>query len=94
MTDAPSSPAAADAPASASPGSTGAAAGAVSTSPGEVVAGERGGTDDLAASLLARIYDRTARVLIVGQGYVGLPVSMRAVEVGFPVVGLEEEHVP
>jgi len=49
----------------------------------------RGGPDDLAADLLARIHDRTARVLIVGQGYVGLPVSMRAVEVGFPVVGLE-----
>ena len=28
-------------------------------------------------------------MLIVGQGYVGLPVSMRAVEVGFDVVGLE-----
>jgi UDP-N-acetyl-D-glucosamine dehydrogenase len=29
------------------------------------------------------------RVVVVGQGYVGLPVAMRAVEVGFDVVGLE-----
>jgi UDP-N-acetyl-D-glucosamine dehydrogenase len=43
----------------------------------------------LAAELLRRLEERTARVLIVGQGYVGLPVSMRAVEVGFDVVGLE-----
>jgi UDP-N-acetyl-D-mannosaminuronic acid dehydrogenase/UDP-N-acetyl-D-glucosamine dehydrogenase len=45
--------------------------------------------DDLADMLVARIQDRTARVLVVGQGYVGLPVAMRAVEVGFDVVGLE-----
>lgn len=29
------------------------------------------------------------KVVIVGQGYVGLPVAMRAVEVGFDVVGLD-----
>jgi UDP-N-acetyl-D-glucosamine dehydrogenase len=45
--------------------------------------------DDLLEVLLRRIDERTARVLLVGQGYVGLPVAMRAVEVGFPVVGLE-----
>ena len=45
--------------------------------------------DVLVDDLLRRITDRTARVLIVGQGYVGLPVAMRAVEVGFPVVGHE-----
>jgi nucleotide sugar dehydrogenase len=44
---------------------------------------------DLAGELVRRIEDRRARVLIVGQGYVGLPVAMRAVEVGFDVVGLE-----
>jgi UDP-N-acetyl-D-glucosamine dehydrogenase len=43
----------------------------------------------LVDGLLRGIQERTARVLIVGQGYVGLPVAMRAVEVGFPVVGLE-----
>ena len=40
-------------------------------------------------SLLTRIADRTAKVVVVGQGYVGLPVAMRAVQVGFPVVGFE-----
>jgi UDP-N-acetyl-D-glucosamine dehydrogenase len=29
------------------------------------------------------------RVVVVGQGYVGLPVAMRAVEVGFDVIGLD-----
>ncbi len=46
-------------------------------------------SDEPVDALLRRIHERTARVLIVGQGYVGLPVSMRAVEVGFDVVGLE-----
>jgi nucleotide sugar dehydrogenase len=31
----------------------------------------------------------TNRLLIMGQGYVGLPVAMRAVEVGFHVVGFD-----
>ena len=31
------------------------------------------------------------KVVIVGQGYVGLPVAMRAVEVGHTVVGLEKD---
>ncbi len=30
-----------------------------------------------------------SRVVIIGQGYVGLPVSMRAVEVGYDVVGFD-----
>ena len=33
--------------------------------------------------------DPPARVVIVGQGYVGLPLAMRAVAVGFDVVGLD-----
>ncbi len=32
------------------------------------------------------------RVVVVGQGYVGLPLAMRAVEVGHRVVGLETDH--
>ena len=40
-------------------------------------------------ALLGRIADRTAKVVVVGQGYVGLPVAMRAVQVGFTVVGFE-----
>ena len=37
----------------------------------------------------ASITDRTASVAIVGQGYVGLPVAMRASELGFRVVGFD-----
>ena len=33
--------------------------------------------------------DPPAKVAIVGQGYVGLPLAMRAVQVGFDVVGLD-----
>jgi UDP-N-acetyl-D-glucosamine dehydrogenase len=43
----------------------------------------------MTARLVGRIDDRTARVVVVGQGYVGLPVAMRATEVGFAVVGYE-----
>jgi len=32
------------------------------------------------------------RVVVVGQGYVGLPMAMRASEVGFPVVGLDADE--
>jgi UDP-N-acetyl-D-glucosamine dehydrogenase len=39
--------------------------------------------------LLAALDERRARVVVVGQGYVGLPVAMRAVEVGFDVIGYE-----
>lgn len=39
--------------------------------------------------LIERIRDRSAKVVVVGQGYVGLPVAMRASEVGFPVIGLD-----
>jgi UDP-N-acetyl-D-glucosamine dehydrogenase len=44
------------------------------------------------ADLLQRIEDRTARIAVVGQGYVGLVVAMRASEAGFPVVGLEVDE--
>lgn len=37
--------------------------------------------------------DRTpTKLLVVGQGYVGLPVAVRAVEVGFDVVGLDVDE--
>jgi UDP-N-acetyl-D-glucosamine dehydrogenase len=38
---------------------------------------------------LDKITTRAARVVVVGQGYVGLPVAMRAVEVGFSVIGYD-----
>lgn len=39
--------------------------------------------------LLRRIEERLAHVVVVGQGYVGLPVAMRSVEAGFRVTGYE-----
>lgn len=39
--------------------------------------------------LLDRLADRSAKIVVVGQGYVGLPVAMRAVAVGFSVVGFD-----
>ena len=33
----------------------------------------------------------SVRVVVVGQGYVGLPLAMRAVEVGYTVIGLETD---
>jgi UDP-N-acetyl-D-glucosamine dehydrogenase len=43
--------------------------------------------------LLARIESRKARVGIVGQGYVGLPLALVFCEAGFPVVGLDLDPV-
>jgi UDP-N-acetyl-D-glucosamine dehydrogenase len=43
----------------------------------------------LRQAALDRIQRRTAKVVVVGQGYVGLPVAVRASDVGFPVVGFE-----
>jgi UDP-N-acetyl-D-glucosamine dehydrogenase len=42
--------------------------------------------------VLAKIRERTARVAILGQGYVGLVVSMRASEAGFAVLGFEVDE--
>ena len=39
--------------------------------------------------LTTRIRKRQAKVVVVGQGYVGLPLALRAAEVGFPVVGYD-----
>lgn len=45
------------------------------------------------ARIMAAIHDRKApsatRVIVVGQGYVGLPIAMRAVDAGYQVVGLD-----
>jgi UDP-N-acetyl-D-glucosamine dehydrogenase len=46
------------------------------------------GVTDIDA-FLRRIDERSAKVVLIGQGYVGLPVAMRASEVGFPVVGFD-----
>ena len=38
-----------------------------------------------------REVDSPEKVVVVGQGYVGLPLAMRAIEVGYAVVGLEND---
>ena len=43
----------------------------------------------IADTLLKRIDDRTARIGIIGQGYVGLPLAMAMADVGFHVVGFD-----
>ncbi len=43
----------------------------------------------MTSALLDRIEERDADVVVVGQGYVGLPVAMRSVEAGFRVTGYE-----
>ena len=40
-------------------------------------------------TLSSRIRDRSARVGVIGQGYVGLPLALVFAEAGFPVVGLD-----
>ncbi len=40
-------------------------------------------------ALEARLVRRDARIAVVGQGYVGLPLSMRAAELGFTVIGYD-----
>src|SRR5512139_4016689 len=35
---------------------------------------------------------RANRVVVIGQGYVGLPLAMRAVDVGYDVVGLDTDE--
>ncbi len=39
--------------------------------------------------LLGAIEDRSARVAVVGLGYVGFPLAQRIKEVGFPVLGID-----
>jgi len=43
----------------------------------------------MSRELLAKIETRKAMVVVVGQGYVGLPLAMRATSVGYRVVGFE-----
>jgi UDP-N-acetyl-D-glucosamine dehydrogenase len=58
-----------------------------SVSPGRF-ARERGGPVDVDA-LLARFRERTARIGVIGLGYVGLPLLRTAVERGFSALGFD-----
>ncbi len=42
------------------------------------------------ATLEQKVSDRSARVGVVGLGYVGLPLARRAIEAGYPVVGIDK----
>ena len=53
-----------------------------------VVAREAAGDD----GALDRVADRSARVVVIGQGYVGLPLAMRAVQVGFSTLGFDVDE--
>src|SRR3989441_1202174 len=46
---------------------------------------------DHATRLSRRIADHTARISVIGQGYVGLPVAVEFAKVGFPVAGLDTD---
>ena len=41
--------------------------------------------------LAARIRDHTARIAIIGQGYVGLPLAVEFARTGFSVVGVDTD---
>jgi len=43
-------------------------------------------------NIYEKIRDRSAIVAVIGQGYVGLPVAVRAAEVGFKVIGVERDR--
>jgi UDP-N-acetyl-D-glucosamine dehydrogenase len=45
--------------------------------------------EDLRSELLRKIEDRTARVGVIGLGYVGLPLALIFEKAGFPVCGLD-----
>src|SRR2546422_1227355 len=44
-----------------------------------------------AMTLSRRIATHTARVSIIGQGYVGLPLAVEFAQAGFPVTGLDTD---
>lgn len=45
-----------------------------------------------AGALKARILDKTARVAVVGAGYVGLPLAVEKTKVGFSVVAIDQNE--
>ncbi|MBI4975247.1 hypothetical protein HZC20_01085 [Candidatus Peregrinibacteria bacterium] len=43
--------------------------------------------------LLNKIKDKSAKVAVVGMGYVGLPLAVEKAKIGYTVVGIEENPV-
>jgi UDP-N-acetyl-D-glucosamine dehydrogenase len=50
------------------------------------------GQVSMQATLMNRIDERSARIVIVGQGYVGLPLAMEFARAGYVVQGLDADH--
>jgi len=48
-------------------------------------------SNDASVRLAAAINDRTARVAVIGQGYVGLPLAVELARAGFRVVGIDTD---
>ena len=48
-------------------------------------------SNDTSARLAGAINDRTARVAVIGQGYVGLPLAVELARAGFRVVGIDTD---
>ena len=46
-------------------------------------------SDAALGGLLSRLDDRSAKIAVVGQGYVGLSIAVRASELGFRVIGYD-----
>src|SRR5437773_6797884 len=46
---------------------------------------------DHATTLSRRIADHAARISIIGQGYVGLPLAVEFARAGFPVTGIDTD---
>jgi len=49
-------------------------------------------SQDMGEQLLARISNRTAKMSVVGLGYVGLPLAVEFAKAGFRVVGLDVDQ--
>jgi UDP-N-acetyl-D-glucosamine dehydrogenase len=47
---------------------------------------------DTVSKLIQRLNNQTAKIGVVGLGYVGLPLSLRFAEVGYKVVGFDIER--
>jgi UDP-N-acetyl-D-glucosamine dehydrogenase len=52
-----------------------------------------GSIEATSRELLSRIQSRSARVGVIGQGYVGLPLALVFREAGFPVIGFDVDPV-
>jgi len=48
--------------------------------------------ESIQMELMKRLEDRTARVAVLGLGYVGLPLAVVFAEAGFSVVGIDPDE--